>query len=148
MIEYPYQVYRSKSKKKLYNCVWMTDTTLQISRKLNTLKNDKFIEIDLVIVNFYPFENIVEKSSNYKKIIENIDIGGPTMVRAAAKNYNDVTVITSVKFYSNLIDELEINNGCTSLDFRQEMSEIAFTETAFYDSVISSYFNFNSKKKF
>ena len=117
-------------------------------KHIKELKNNNFSEIDLVIVNFYPFENIVEKSSNYKKIIENIDIGGPTMVRAAAKNYNDVTVITSVKFYSNLIDELEINNGCTNLGFRQEMSEIAFTETAFYDSVISSYFNFNSKKKF
>ena len=117
-------------------------------KHIKELKNNNFSEIDLVIVNFYPFENIVDKSSNHKKIIENIDIGGPTMVRAAAKNYNDVTVITSVKFYSNLIDELEINNGCTSLDFRQEMSEIAFTETAFYDSVISSYFNFNSKKKF
>ena len=117
-------------------------------KHIKELKNNNFSEIDLVIVNFYPFENIVEKSSNHKKIIENIDIGGPTMVRAAAKNYNDVTVITSVKFYSNLIDELEINNGCTSLDFRQEMAEIAFTETAFYDSVISSYFNFNSKKKF
>ena len=117
-------------------------------KHIKELKNNNFSEIDLVIVNFYPFENIIEKSSNHKKIIENIDIGGPTMVRAAAKNYNDVTVITSVKFYSNLIDELEINNGCTSLDFRKEMSEIAFTETAFYDSVISSYFNFNSKKKF
>ncbi len=117
-------------------------------KHIKELKNNNFSEIDLVIVNFYPFENVVEKSSNHKKIIENIDIGGPTMVRAAAKNYNDVTVITSVKFYSNLIDELEINNGRTSLNFRQEMSEIAFTETAFYDSVISSYFNFNSKKKF
>tara|TARA_B100001778_G_scaffold201256_1_gene166217 strand:- start:327 stop:1868 length:1542 start_codon:yes stop_codon:yes gene_type:complete len=117
-------------------------------KHIKELKLNNFSEIDLVIVNFYPFENIVQKSNNHKTIIENIDIGGPAMVRAAAKNYNDVTVITGAKFYDKLINELEINNGRTSLEFRKEMSEIAFTETAFYDSVISSYFNFNSKKKF
>ena len=60
------------------------------------LINNNFKNIDLVIVNFYPFEKTLESTSNISKIIENIDIGGPTMVRAAAKNYNDVTVITSV----------------------------------------------------
>ena len=59
------------------------------------LKKYNFKNIDLVVVNFYPFENTLKNSSNHKKIIENIDIGGPTMVRAAAKNYNDVAVITS-----------------------------------------------------
>ena len=65
------------------------------------LKNNNFDEIDLVIVNFYPFEKILEQTSNHLKIIENIDVGGPTMVRAAAKNYNDVTVITSSDQYEN-----------------------------------------------
>ena len=58
------------------------------------LKKNDFSEIDLIIVNFYPFENVIKKTNDIKKIIENIDIGGPTLVRAAAKNFNDVTVIT------------------------------------------------------
>tara|TARA_B100001029_G_scaffold99327_1_gene81696 strand:- start:390 stop:1931 length:1542 start_codon:yes stop_codon:yes gene_type:complete len=109
---------------------------------------NKFEEIDLVIVNFYPFEEALKKSKNHSKIIENIDVGGPTMVRAAAKNYNFVTVITKVDQYSKLIKELNFNNGCTSLKFRQEMSEEAFFETAYNDSVISEYFNTLSLNKF
>ena len=105
------------------------------------LKNNNFENIDLVIVNFYPFEKILDQTKNHNKIIENIDIGGPTMVRAAAKNYNDVTVITSVEQYSKLIDELKLYNGSTSLEFRKKMSQFAFTETAYYDAVISNYFN-------
>jgi len=105
------------------------------------LKDNNFNEIDLVIVNFYPFENILEKTKNHLKIIENIDVGGPTMVRAAAKNYNDVTVITSIEQYDELINELHLNKGSTSLSFRQKLSREAFSETAYYDSVISNYFN-------
>ena len=67
------------------------------------LKNNNFEEIDLVIVNFYPFENTLKQTSNHLKIIEQIDVGGPAMVRAAAKNYNDVTVITSSNQYVKLI---------------------------------------------
>jgi phosphoribosylaminoimidazolecarboxamide formyltransferase/IMP cyclohydrolase len=68
-------------------------------------------------------------------------VGGPTMVRSAAKNYQDVTVITSSNQYEKLIDELKKNKGSTSLEFREKLSRIAFTETAYYDSVISDYFN-------
>ncbi len=107
---------------------------------IKDLKKNSFKEIDLVIVNFYPFEKNLETSKNHEKIIENIDVGGPTMVRAAAKNYNDVTVITSPQQYKNLIKELNKFNGKTSLKFRQEMSENAFGETAYYDSVIANYF--------
>ena len=82
------------------------------------LKNNNFSGIDLVIVNFYPFENILKKTNDSKKIIENIDIGGPTLVRAAAKNYNDVTVITDAKYYKNLINELNSNKGFTSEAFK------------------------------
>ena len=64
---------------------------------LKDLKNHNFENIDLVIVNFYPFENTLKKTKNHKKIIENIDVGGPTMVRSAAKNYKDVTVVTSLE---------------------------------------------------
>jgi len=114
---------------------------------LKEMKSRNFENIDLVIVNFYQFEKIFKKTKNHNKIIENIDIGGPTMVRAAAKNYNDVTVITSTEQYPELINELKINKGCTSLKFREKMSSLAFTETSFYDSVISNYFNKNLKKQ-
>jgi len=105
------------------------------------LKRNNFENIDLVIVNFYPFEKTLNSTNDHKKIIENIDVGGPTMVRAAAKNYNDVTVITSPIQYDELIDQLDKNNGSTTIEFRQKMSQTAFTETAYYDAVISDYFN-------
>ena len=105
------------------------------------LVNHNFKNIDLVIINFYPFEKILESSKNHKNIIENIDIGGPTIVRAAAKNYNDVTVITSKNQYQELIKEINYNNGSTSLEFREKMSRLAFSETAYYDALISEYFN-------
>ena len=107
----------------------------------NEMKKNNFENIDLVIVNFYPFENTLKKTSNHNKIIENIDIGGPSMVRSAAKNYKDVTVITSTNQYDELIEELKKNKGSTTLKFREKLSRIAFTETAYYDSVISNYFN-------
>ena len=111
------------------------------------LKNNNFFEIDLVIVNFYPFEETLKQTNNHLKIIENIDVGGPTMVRAAAKNYNDVTVITSNNQYDELIGEIEENKGSTSFKFREKMSLEAFSETAYYDAVISNYFN-KIKKNF
>ncbi len=104
--------------------------------KINSLEN-----IDLVIVNFYPFEQTIKNSSNHSKIIENIDIGGPAMVRAAAKNYSDVTVLTSSNQYNDLVNELRKNHGSTSFEFRKKMSQTAFTETAYYDSLIANYFN-------
>ena len=105
------------------------------------LKKNNFSNIDLVIANFYPFEQTIKNSKNHKKIIENIDVGGPTMIRAAAKNYDDVTVITSIDQYDELIHELNMKNGTTSEKFREKMSKIAFSETAQYDSIISNYFN-------
>ena len=107
---------------------------------LKDLKNLNFENIDLVIANFYPFEKTLKKTKNHNKIIENIDVGGPTMVRAAAKNYNDVTVITSPEQYPKLIDEIKKNKGATSLEFRKKMSQLAFTQTAYYDAIISNYF--------
>ena len=108
---------------------------------LKDLKSNNFENIDLVIVNFYPFEKTLNKTRNHNKIIENIDIGGPAMVRAAAKNYNDVTVITSTEQYSDLIEQIKMNNGSTSLKFREKMAQVAFTETSYYDSIITDYFN-------
>ncbi len=108
---------------------------------IKEMKSENFKNIDLVIVNFYQFQKVLKKTKNIDKIIEHIDIGGPTLVRAAAKNYNDVTVISSTEQYPELMNELTTNEGCTSLRFREKMSRLAFTETAFYDSVISNYFN-------
>ena len=123
-------------------------------KHLNDLKKNNIENIDLVIVNFYPFENIVKKKSSHSDIIENIDIGGPAMVRAAAKNYDNVTVITSLNQYDKLIFELTKNNGSTTLEFRKKLSQDAFSETAYYDSLVANYFNkinadhFPTKKTF
>ena len=108
---------------------------------LKDLKKNNFESIDLVIVNFYPFEETLKNTKNHEKIIEKIDVGGPTMVRSAAKNYQDVTVITSSNQYEELIEELKKNKGTTSMEFREKLSRIAFAETAYYDSVITDYFN-------
>ena len=79
-------------------------------RQNKTYKNEmfkkKFPSIDLIVVNFYPFQKVVRHSRNSKNIIENIDIGGPTLVRAAAKNFKNVAIITNKNDYSILIDEL------------------------------------------
>ena len=104
------------------------------------MKSSKFEDIDLVIVNFYPFEKTHEKTKSHNQIIENIDVGGPTMVRAAAKNYENVVVLTKVEQYEKLIQELRQNKGYTSFSFRQKLSEEAFIETASYDAMISGLF--------
>ena len=105
------------------------------------LKYNNFEEIDLVIVNFYPVETIIKKTKNLNKIIENIDIGGPTLVRAAAKNFKDVTVITSPLQYNNFLNEIKKNKGSTNLTFRHKLASYAFSEISYYDSVISNYLN-------
>tara|TARA_B110000444_G_scaffold258978_1_gene301370 strand:- start:391 stop:1938 length:1548 start_codon:yes stop_codon:yes gene_type:complete len=114
----------------------------------NEMKKQKFPAIDLIIVNFYPFQKIVMNANNSKKIIENIDIGGPTMVRAAAKNFNNVTIITNKNDYSKLINEIEKNKGSTTLKFRELMSSKAFSLTAYYDSMIANWFNKKLKIEF
>ncbi len=105
------------------------------------MSKQKFPPIDLIVVNFYPFQKVVMESNDNKNIIENIDIGGPTMVRSAAKNFKNVTIITNKNDYSLLINELEKNNGKTSLKFRELMSSKAFGLTAYYDAMISNWFN-------
>ena len=122
----------------------------QRNKKTHTkeMKKFNFENIDLVIVNFYPFEKTLKKNLNNKKIIENIDIGGPSMVRAAAKNYQYVTVITSIDQYKDLNIELKKFKGTSSLNFRKKMAQKAFLETGFYDSLISQYLDKFSSEKF
>ena len=105
------------------------------------MKINNYENIDLVIINFYPFEKVLLSNSGHKNIIENIDIGGPTMVRSAAKNYNDVVVLSNSNQYEDLAIELNKNRGSTNIDFREKLAEEAFMETAYYESKIFSYFN-------
>ncbi len=107
----------------------------------NQMSKNKFPPIDLIVVNFYPFQKVVTESRNSEKIVENIDIGGPTMVRAAAKNFKNVTIITNKNDYVPLIRELKKTKGKTTLKFREFMSSKAFGLTAYYDAMIANWFN-------
>ncbi len=120
----------------------------QNKKHKNEMSKQNFPSIDLIVVNFYPFQKIVTNTKNPKKIIENIDIGGPTMVRAAAKNFKNVTIITNKDDYKSLIKELENFRGKTSLKFRELMSSKAFGLTAYYDSMIANWFNKKLKIEF
>tara|TARA_A100001015_G_scaffold65936_1_gene72843 strand:- start:157 stop:1707 length:1551 start_codon:yes stop_codon:yes gene_type:complete len=120
----------------------------QNKKHKNEMSQQNFPAIDLIIVNFYPFQKTVANTKSSKQIIENIDIGGPTMVRAAAKNFQNVSIITSKNDYKSLIKELETLKGKTSLNFRELMSSKAFGLTAYYDSMIANWFNKRLKIEF
>ena len=120
----------------------------QNKKHKSEMSKQNFPAIDLIVVNFYPFQKIVLSSKKPKQIIENIDIGGPTMVRAAAKNFNNVTIVTNKDDYGSLIEELENLKGKTSLKFRELMSSKAFGLTAYYDAMIANWFNKKLKIKF
>ena len=112
------------------------------------IKNKNIPNIDLVIVDLYPFENKLKDKISFNKLIEYIDIGGTSLLRSAAKNFYDVTVISNINDYSELAKELKINKGSTSIKFRKFMSAKAFGLTAYYDSVISNWFNNQLNIKF
>ena len=95
--------------------------------------------IDLLVVNLYPFEETVAKGAGYEEVVENIDIGGPAMLRAAAKNHGFVAVVTDVADYDALLGELDANNGATSLGFRQSLAQTAYGRTAAYDAAVSTW---------
>ncbi|MEO1489441.1 MAG: bifunctional phosphoribosylaminoimidazolecarboxamide formyltransferase/IMP cyclohydrolase, partial [Pseudomonadota bacterium] len=96
--------------------------------------------IDLVVVNLYPFEETVAKGASRAEIIENIDIGGPSMVRSAAKNHGFVTIVTDPADYPALLEELEAQDGATSEAFRIRMAGKAYARTAAYDAAIANWF--------
>jgi len=112
------------------------------------IKKQKISIIDLVIVDLYPFEQKIKEKIKFQDLIEYIDIGGSTLIRAAAKNFNDVTVISNIDDYLKLSKELKINKGGTSIKFRKTMSAKAFGVTAYYDSIIANYFNDQLSIKF
>jgi phosphoribosylaminoimidazolecarboxamide formyltransferase / IMP cyclohydrolase len=95
--------------------------------------------IDLLVVNLYPFEETVAKGADYDTCIENIDIGGPAMIRAAAKNHGFVATIVDVEDYSALLAELDANDGATSYAFRQKHAQIAYARTGAYDAAVSTW---------
>ena len=101
--------------------------------------------IDLVVVNLYPFLNTVMSGADRDTIIENIDIGGPSMVRSAAKNHAHVTIVTDPADYAALISELDTLGGSTSLELRKKLAAEAFALTAAYDSTISQWFAFSDQ---
>jgi len=95
--------------------------------------------IDLVVLNLYPFEATVARGADYAEVIENIDIGGPAMLRASAKNHAHVTIVTDPADYAAVLAELEANNGATTLNFRKLLAFKAFSLTAYYDAKISEW---------
>ncbi|WP_438276917.1 bifunctional phosphoribosylaminoimidazolecarboxamide formyltransferase/IMP cyclohydrolase [Nitrobacter sp.] len=96
--------------------------------------------IDLLVVNLYPFEATVDKGAAYDDCIENIDIGGPAMIRAAAKNHDDVAVVVEPQDYQAVLDELKTNKGATTLALRKRLAAKAYARTAAYDAAISNWF--------
>ncbi len=95
--------------------------------------------IDLLVVNLYPFEAALQRGASFEDKVENIDIGGPAMVRGAAKNHDDVVVIVDVADYEDLLGELARHDGGTSLAFRRRMAQKAYARTAAYDAAISNW---------
>jgi phosphoribosylaminoimidazolecarboxamide formyltransferase/IMP cyclohydrolase len=98
--------------------------------------------IDLVVVNLYPFARTVAKGAERDEVIENIDIGGPSMVRSAAKNHAHVAIVTDPADYPELVEAIEANGGTTSLELRKRLAAKAFAATAAYDAAIASWFAF------
>ncbi len=104
--------------------------------------------IDLMISNLYPFEDTVAKGGDHATCIENIDIGGPAMIRASAKNHRFVTIVTDPSDYPALLDQLKMNDGATTLAFRQKMALAAFGRTAAYDTAVSGWLAGQFKQPF
>jgi phosphoribosylaminoimidazolecarboxamide formyltransferase/IMP cyclohydrolase len=96
--------------------------------------------IDILVVSLYPFEATVARGGDFADCIENIDIGGPAMIRAAAKNHNDVAVLVEAGDYTALLDELAAHNGMTTLALRQRLAAKAYARTASYDAAIANWF--------
>lgn len=115
-------------------------------KHINEAKKLNIEKIDLVCVNLYPFEETIKKTDNFDEIIENIDIGGPAMIRSSAKNFIDILIVTDIKDYQNVISA--INNKKDDINFRQNLMIKAFEHTANYDSIIANYMNSRFKNGF
>ena len=105
-----------------------------------SMKQHGIAPIDLLVVNLYPFEATADKGAGFEECIENIDIGGPAMIRAAAKNHDDVAVVVEPADYQAVLDELAANQGATTLTLRRRLAAKAYARTAAYDAAISNWF--------
>lgn len=103
------------------------------------MKEHGIVDIDLLVVNLYPFEATVAAGGCYEDCIENIDIGGPAMIRAASKNHGFVVTVVDVEDYGPLLDEMKVNAGGTTLAYRQKMAQVAYARTAAYDAAVSTW---------
>ncbi|SEO72763.1 phosphoribosylaminoimidazolecarboxamide formyltransferase / IMP cyclohydrolase [Salinihabitans flavidus] len=103
------------------------------------MEDHEIAPIDLLVVNLYPFEETVASGADYETCIENIDIGGPAMIRAAAKNHGDVTVVVDVEDYETLLTEMDETGGGTTRVFRQRLAQIAYARTGAYDAAVSTW---------
>lgn len=106
---------------------------------VSQMKENNILPIDMVVVNLYAFEDTIKKGCTLEEAIENIDIGGPTMLRSAAKNYNDVAVVTDPEDYGSILEEMKANDASLSKDTRFNLSRKVFQLTARYDGAISNY---------
>ena len=107
---------------------------------IQDLERADAVPIDLVVVNLYPFEQTIEKPDvTPEKARANIDIGGPCMIRAAAKNFHRVAVVTDPDDYAKVLQEIQVHDGCSSLEARYLLAQKAFLHTATYDRAIASY---------
>ena len=114
-------------------------------KDLDELKDSKYSIIDVVVVNLYPFEKTISKRDcSFEDAIENIDIGGPTLLRASAKNHQRVTVLTEPSDYSQVLDEID-QNGSVKASTRLNLAAKVFSKVSRYDALIASYLNQNSK---
>jgi phosphoribosylaminoimidazolecarboxamide formyltransferase/IMP cyclohydrolase len=104
------------------------------------MKTHGIAPIDLLVVNLYPFEATVENGADFEECIENIDIGGPAMIRAAAKNHEYVAVVVEAQDYRAVLDELAANDGATTLALRRRLAAKAYARTAAYDAAIANWF--------
>ena len=113
----------------------------EIPQDVEDMDSNDIRPIDLVVVNLYPFEETIAKADvTVAEAIEKIDIGGPTLLRASAKNFAHVTVLSNPKYYESYLQELKDNNGEASLNFRQKMAGETFALTNAYDGAIADYF--------
>ncbi len=128
------------------------------SKELSEIEKLKITPIDMVVVNFYPFKDAASRDFEKEELVKNIDIGGPTMLRAAAKNYKRVTAVSSPDLYNDVIKNLEENKGSTTIDLREKLALKVFEQTVDFDSTIlntlsekfdnenNGYFTFTAQK--
>ena len=115
---------------------------------LQTISEHNITTIDLVVVNLYPFEEMLKIGADFEECIENIDVGGPTLIRAAAKNHENVTVVTDPEDYKLVIETMTKNKGATTLELRRLLASRAYARTAAYDATIGNWFAKKTGEKF